>query len=49
MKAQGTPPEVILYDAAQPINNRYLELADIALGKGNKAKKTKQKAAWSTI
>lgn len=45
-KHQGRPPETILHSRSIATNNRYLELADIALG--NSKPKKKAKGAAST-
>jgi hypothetical protein len=40
-KHQGRSPEVVLHSPQMGVNNRYLELADIALGTNTSKKKTK--------
>ena len=39
-KHQNRPPQTIIHDPLASVNNRYLELADLALGT-NKKKKAK--------
>ena len=45
-KHQGRSPETILHSPSADVNNRYLELADLALG--NIKPKKKSKAATQT-
>ena len=40
-KHQGRPPQILIDDPVSPANNRYLELADLALGNGKPKKKSK--------
>lgn len=44
-KHQGRPPQTIIHDPASATNNRYLELADLALGNGKPKKKSKGAAS----
>jgi len=43
-KHRGRPPETILYASTNAANNRYLELADLALGNKKPRKKSKPAA-----
>lgn len=40
-KHQGRPPQILIDDPVSAPNNRYLELADLALGNGKPKKKSK--------
>jgi hypothetical protein len=40
-KHQNRSPQTIIHDSAVSTNNRYLELADLALGNNKTKKKTK--------
>lgn len=42
---QGRPAQTIIHDPASSTNNRYLELADLALGNGKQKKKSKSAAS----
>jgi hypothetical protein len=44
-KHQGRPSEITLHSSNGPLNNRYLELADLALGNNKPKKKTKAATA----
>jgi hypothetical protein len=43
-KHQNRAPQTIIHDPLSSVNNRYLELADLALGKG-KVKESKSSAS----
>ena len=43
-KHQGRPPEIVLHSPLSAVNNRYLELADLALGNGKLNGKLKKKS-----
>jgi len=38
---QGRPPEIVLHASTSSLNNRYLRLADLALGNNKPKKKSK--------
>jgi hypothetical protein len=40
-KHQNRTPQTVIHDQSTTTNNRYLELADLALGNGKAKKKTK--------
>jgi hypothetical protein len=40
-KHQNRPPQTIIFDPLKETNNRYLELADLALGNDKTKKKSK--------
>ena len=40
-KHQGRPAEIVLHSPTAAVNNRYLELADVALGVSKPKKKSK--------
>ena len=42
---KGRPPQIIIHDSVLATNNRYLELADLALGNGKPKKKSKGAAS----
>jgi hypothetical protein len=44
-KHQGRPPQIIIHDRVSATNNRYLELADLALGNSKLKKKSKVAAS----
>jgi hypothetical protein len=44
-KHQSRAPQTIMHDSSTAINNRYLELADIALGNNKTKKKLKGPAS----
>jgi hypothetical protein len=44
-KHQGHPPQTVIHDPVSATNNRYLELADLALGKSKAKKKSKAAAS----
>ena len=46
-KHQGRPPETVLHSPVAATNNRYLELADLALGTSKPKKKKTRAAATS--
>ena len=47
-KHQNRPPQTIIHDPLTSTNNRYLALADIALGNNKPKKKPKPDAASSS-
>ena len=42
-KHQGRPPEIVLHAPTSSLNNRYLRLADLALGNNKTKKKSKDR------
>gem|GEM_PF-2484547 len=40
-KHQGRPSQIVIHNPVSEANNRYLELADLALGNGKPKKKSK--------
>ena len=44
-KHQGRMPQIVIHDPVSAINNRYLELADIALRGGKSKKRSRDRVA----
>jgi hypothetical protein len=42
---QGRPPQTVIHHPLSATNNRYLELADLALGSGKSKKRSKGTSA----